>query len=346
MTITSSQITGNSGGGISANYARVSIERTTISGNTGRFGGGIALGTESRVTVRDSAIIRNSAEVGGGGISNGGSYLSVVNVTISGNSSAANGGGIAVVGGAMDISNSTITRNSAQELGGGIFQETGGHSPPLLSFDKSIVNSIVSGNHADVAGADFIRIEVCCDPVSPAPRLRHTILGVAEPDFVPTSGMPDADGNLIGSADNPLNAMLGPLSDNGGPTLTHALLPGSPAIDAGLNDFAGSEFDQRGEPHLRIVKGVVDIGAVEVQLAADFDGDGDVDSADRTIQTSFWTGALRSGGDRTFQQGDADGDGDVDTADQNILAASWTGMQSQAQIDFNIHTTVTGVGDH
>ena len=58
----------------------------------------------------------------------------------------------------------------------------------------------------------------------------------------------------------------------------------------------------------------------------DFDSDGDVDSADRTIMVQFWTGALSVGeGDRTFEQGDADGDGDVDTADATLLTQNWTG---------------------
>jgi hypothetical protein len=61
-----------------------------------------------------------------------------------------------------------------------------------------------------------------------------------------------------------VDPMLGPLTDNGGPTLTHALLPGSPAIDAGDNTGA-PEWDQRGPGFPRIVNGTVDIGAFEVQ---------------------------------------------------------------------------------
>ena len=58
----------------------------------------------------------------------------------------------------------------------------------------------------------------------------------------------------------------------------------------------------------------------------DFDGDGDVDSADRTILNRHWTGALpRGSGSREFAQGDADDDGDVDSADLTILVQSWTG---------------------
>ena len=63
--------------------------------------------------------------------------------------------------------------------------------------------------------------------------------------------------------------MLGPLQGNGGPTETHALLAGSPAINTGpvpVASFPTNEFDQRGPGFDRVVEGVVDIGAFEVQL--------------------------------------------------------------------------------
>jgi hypothetical protein len=60
---------------------------------------------------------------------------------------------------------------------------------------------------------------------------------------------------------------LGPLQDNGGPTFTHALLPGSPAINAGDNT-AAPRFDQRGEGYPRIVGGTIDIGAFESQATS------------------------------------------------------------------------------
>jgi hypothetical protein len=63
-----------------------------------------------------------------------------------------------------------------------------------------------------------------------------------------------------------VDPLLGPLADNGGPTLTHALLPGSPAIDAGdPNPADPPEWDQRGPGFPRIANGRIDIGAFEVQ---------------------------------------------------------------------------------
>ena len=95
-------------------------------------------------------------------------------------------------------------------------------------------------------------------------------------------GAPDANGNLIGGpVHGVIDPLLGPLADNGGfelpdgsHILTHALLSGSPAINAGdLNAVAGvdgvPEFDQRGEPFGRVVGGRIDIGAFEYETPTD-----------------------------------------------------------------------------
>jgi len=79
----------------------------------------------------------------------------------------------------------------------------------------------------------------------------------------------DRGGFLTATGDQiNINPMLGPLQDNGGPTLTHALLPGSPAINAGDPNFIPPpDFDQRGPGFTRVVCGRIDIGAFEVQQA-------------------------------------------------------------------------------
>ena len=88
-------------------------------------------------------------------------------------------------------------------------------------------------------------------------------------------GLPDANGNLIGGPiHGTIDPLLGPLADNGGPTFTHALLAGSPAINAGdLAAVAGvngvPEFDQRGMPFGRVFNGRIDIGAFEYQEPSD-----------------------------------------------------------------------------
>src|SRR5262249_56713554 len=70
--------------------------------------------------------------------------------------------------------------------------------------------------------------------------------------------------DLVGTDQNPIDPKLGPLQENGGPTKTHALLPGSPAIDAGSNRRAPT-WGQRGPRFPRIVNGTIDIGSFEVQ---------------------------------------------------------------------------------
>jgi hypothetical protein len=139
-------------------------------------------------------------------------------------------------------------------------------------------------------------------------------------------GSPDANGNLIGG---PINGIIdplhGPLADNGGPTQTRALLPGSPAIDAGDPTIQHNlnQFDQRGDPFLRVTDGdlpddiAIDIGAYEAQAppSADFDQDSNIDGHDFLLwQRGYGTtvGAAKS-------DGNSDDDGDVDASDR----AAW-----------------------
>jgi hypothetical protein len=92
-----------------------------------------------------------------------------------------------------------------------------------------------------------------------AVTLAHDVLGTVAATLTTT----DAGGNLTG-----VDPLLGPLQNNGGATATHALLPGSPAIDAGpdpVPDFPGNEFDQRGPGFPRVSGTKSDVGAFEVQ---------------------------------------------------------------------------------
>src|SRR5262249_22254682 len=124
-------------------------------------------------------------------------------------------------------------------------------------------------------------------------------------------------GNLLN-----VNPALGPLADNGGRTQTHALLPGSPAIDAGdpaaVAGVGGvPSFDERTAPYTRIFGGRIDMGAVEVEaagfLAGDYNGNGVVDAADYTQwrDTNGSNVAAATGAD-------GNGDGKVDSLDYNV----------------------------
>src|SRR5262249_3908592 len=222
------------------------------------------------LTVSDSTLSQNSARGGfdfpfGGGIFNAGA-LAIRGSTLSGNGTSsdrvASGGGIFNEG-ILTVSNSTLSGNTAQgglgDLGGGIANQG----------TLSLANSTIGGNEATFGGG--------IDNVG-AVEMRNTILAGNGGEF---SECPDLCGhvnslghNLIGTTyggsgynDTDLlnvDPLLGPLQDNGRPTHTTAPAPGSRAIDAGDNTDA-PPWDQRGPGFPRIVNGVIDIGAFEVQ---------------------------------------------------------------------------------
>ena len=92
---------------------------------------------------------------------------------------------------------------------------------------------------------------------------------------------------------------------------------------ANFSDFFTTE-NQLGQNDYKLISQIPGTGG---PTCGNFDGDNDVDTADRNIQVTNWTGALMGGGTATFDQGDCDADGDVDTADQNGLINNWTGAQ-------------------
>ena len=245
------------GGGVYAGY-RLRARYSTISDNrayahlTRSFGGG--------------AFVRRNGEI----------YAS----TISGNE-AVNVGGIAFIGGADvtgSVTNSTISGNTATAFMGGMY----------TNVDMHIANSTIAANCA--AQTQVIPGYIAAIGVqgySKAPDLQSTI--VAGNTFCEAAGMPAAPqdtpydvgfygvgaitgaNNLVVTASTELPAgtlnvdpMLGPLAENGGPTLTHALLSGSPAINAG-NNVADIHYDQRSSWNARVVGVQADIGAFEVQ---------------------------------------------------------------------------------
>ncbi len=265
LFITDSTISGNTagqdGGGLflyadDGFYGGVVITDTTISGNTaGDDGGGIWFyddDADASLTIEGSTISGNTANGDGGGVwfySDDG-LLVVRNSTISGNTATTgNGGGVFILYGEEYslFQNATVVFNSAPAgLGGGIFLDGssgGGEGVGLLS-------SIVSGNTAssgnDLGGNNN--------------AFYATFSLIGDTTIGGSTGFVDVGFNLIG-----VDPMLGPLQDNGGPTFTHALLRGSPAINAGFN-YAGMLYDQRGFPFLRTFGDETDIGAYEFQL--------------------------------------------------------------------------------
>ena len=340
------------GGGL-AGRGIFNIHDSTFKANRAVIGGGVY--SSGILLLENSTFVGNRALSGNSGLSES-----------SASTSTGSGGGI-FARDEVKIINSTITGNSARRYGGGIHLFHS-FSSSFESFAHEIQNSTIVGNEANVKTSASTLLDgdgggvFLDDPNSLATILiDHSIIAgntreigdtqVAEPnDVAATAGqlfqvgyslIEESNGAPLQPIAGTINQLgvdplLGPLADNGGPTETHALLSGSPAIDAGDPNilFDPTEYDQRGFVFHRVVSGRIDIGAFEAgATSADFDGDQDVDGADFLAwQLGFGTQAPNA----TPADGDADNDQDVDAADLGIwqgqfgsiatpLAASSTG---------------------
>jgi hypothetical protein len=299
------------GGGIFGSDAR--IIDSTIEGNTAVRGGGVF---GSRFTITGSTISNNVAESGGGVWMNGGT---IAQATISANTAAVGGG--VFVQGSTQIRHSTLTLNEVTGVSGGVFVAAGS-----LDLDHAIVagnrgfNRDLSGTLGTVINASY------------------SLVGNSSgSDLVPAPvGSPDAGGNLIGGTTvaTTIVAQLGPLADNGGPTMTHTLLPGSPAINFGdPAAMAGQNgvplHDQRGAPFTRVFGGRIDIGAVESIpagfLPGDYNGDGVVGAADYTV----WRDTRGVGVSSPGNGADGNGDGAVDALDYAVWKSNFGSTATQ-----------------
>jgi len=335
VMLTQSTVSGNSttgtsgeGGGIRSTND-VTVIQSTVSGNstTGDSGSGGGIVAFGDVTLTESTISGNSTTgigADGGGIRSIGA-VTLNHSTVSGNSTAGSSaeGGAILSSGAVTLMHSTITDNHATDAsatGGGIWN---------LDDLMVITNSIVAGNTAGGGRNDI-------DPGTGSLDVDFSLIGDNDGTGLLEApvGSPDVDGNLIGKSIisgglGIIDPLLGALSDNGGPTQTHPLLTGSPAIDAGDSSivFNPAEFDQRLDGFFRVIDGDalggarMDIGAFELQPAtsADFVDDDIINGADFLAwQRGFGIaiGAMRS-------DGDADNDGDVDTLDLAVWEATY-----------------------
>ncbi len=225
----------NSGGAIyvGGSGATTVIRDSTFTGNVA--GGGGAIEGRYTMTIDNSTFVGNRGLVAAGTQGNGGAIkhqsglLTITNSTISGNESIF-GGGLHLVSNLRSYNN-TITNNTAK-WGGGI--RSSGTSTTLE-------NTIVSGNTATVEGPDVNQAVT---------SLGHNLIG----NSAGSSGWVASD--LLN-----VDPQLDVLADNGGPTLTHALQPGSPAIDA-ANSATAAAADQRGV--IRPQGSGPDIGSFEV----------------------------------------------------------------------------------
>ncbi len=254
ITVLNSRINNNTssgdGGGVYGTFNAPQLINCTITGNiAGGDGGGIAANSiipNAQLRVANSTIANNSAAGNGGGLATRATadsfplVIAVSNSTISGNTAGGDGGGLHVSPTSATyqnfrIRNSTVTSNIASGKGGGIVG--------LAGFPLTLASTIVAKNSAPNA-ADVYRdaklaLSTC---------LVSDIGGI---------------GTTTGLVSMGVDPLLAPLANNGGATLTHALLPGSPAINKGSNPSFLST-DQRGIGYSRDINGV-DIGAFETQ---------------------------------------------------------------------------------
>ena len=252
---------GGQGGGIYSEDGTLIMTNSVVSNNyagmagpnfpTGTGGGISNYGT---MTITDSTITSNQVYFGGGGIENGGT-LTITGSTISGNVASGEhdgqpfggGGGIS---GTVTLTNSTVSGNGAAVSGGGL--EGGG----------VIKNSTISGNGNGGISTNGMEIGNTILDGNSGVNIDGTATSLGY-----NISSDDGGGNLTGPGDQiNTDPMIGPLQNNGGPTLTHALLPGSPAINAGDPNFTPPPiYDQRGSPYVRMFNGRIDIGSFELQ---------------------------------------------------------------------------------
>jgi beta-glucanase (GH16 family) len=260
-------------GGI-LNNGSLTLDHSTVSGNVmatdaGDYwqgGGGIYNGDSATLNLIDSSVSNNQAGWSGGGIySFFNTTTTIVRSTISGNVSNDVGGGIRSLGN-MTITNSTISGNTATGWhGGAIFQTDG---------DITITNSTIANNVAPDWAPSTLFTGQFGGGFVPTLTLTNSII-TGNQWYACEKFASGTTGNVISGGHNLIqddscnptpsdkivwDALIDPLADNGGPTLTHALQTGSPAIDA-ADDTACPAIDQRGVtrpqgPHC-------DIGAFE-----------------------------------------------------------------------------------
>ncbi|MEH2313882.1 MAG: DUF4347 domain-containing protein [Nostoc sp.] len=245
LSLTNSSVSGNtadSGGGIYNQGGTLRLTNSTVSGNSAKFGGGIFNGDDNSyfsgsATLTNSTISGNTALEDGGAIYNGNAYvgnneLTIISTTINHNTADSDGNG---------------TGN-----GGGIFNS----AEYISNSNVKVSNTIIAGNFDNSTSGDI------------NPDVRGELIDSGNNLIGNNTGSTAfTTSTLVGTSTNPINPKLGLLQNNGGATLTHALLAGSPAINAGKNSLVttGITTDQRGTGFNRIFNGVIDIGAYEVQ---------------------------------------------------------------------------------
>ncbi|MGI8689692.1 MAG: choice-of-anchor Q domain-containing protein [Thermomicrobiales bacterium] len=290
LTLSESTVTGNqafNGGGIANYHGTLTLTNSTVTGNqavgyNGTPGDGGGIFNDSGTVILQASVVSGNMSISGngGGILNlttptAPAQLALTNSTISGNTAKFGGGGIFNDNGVLGVMNSTLSGNTSSS-GGGLFNKvTPGSGGLMTGFNRIVTNSTISGNTAttgygggiDSSGTLYlINVTIAANSNGvnggAVTQSAHSIIadGCAAP--IMSNDYNLDSGNTCGFTQphdlTNKDPKLGSLANNGGPTQTHALLPGSPAIDAGGACLA---TDQRGVT--RPQGAACDIGAFE-----------------------------------------------------------------------------------
>ncbi len=253
VTLSGNSATHEAGGVRNDTSGTATLSGCTLANDSAMFGGGIVnFGT---LTVTNSTFSNDSASSDGGGIAMALSATATLtnctlanNSTTGGNGSNSGGGGIWLTDSpTLTLINCTLSNDSAFANGGGIWNAFNGGTITL-----NLINTIVAGNSAPTNGPDIYGAVTTAD---------HNLVGDATGSTGITNGM---GGNIVGGNGNPvIDARLGPLQNNGGPTETMALLADSPAIGHADNTMAPAT-DQRGHTRIDEAGETTDIGVFEL----------------------------------------------------------------------------------
>jgi CSLREA domain-containing protein len=267
QSLTNVEVSGNTaegiGGGILTRAGVTTLSNGAIKGNSAAMGGGVATEQGATATLVNADVTENTAQAEGGGLYSSASALDIAIATIAANTAGGNGGGIAALGGALSLSRATVSTNSAAGDGGGIYGD---------SATMDVTNATISGNSAAGGGAGVLNrggtarltsVTLAANTTafpsggalaklaSGVSTLQSTLLANGAPAGNCAALGPRADQGTLRSAGgnfssdrtcaeafrlpgevNNRDPLVGPLQDNGGPTQTQALMPGSPAVGA------------------------------------------------------------------------------------------------------------------
>ena len=284
--LTISNGTNVTGGGIFNDHSMLSVSNCAISGNSSFFGGGIynngGFDGSASLSINASTLSGNISQDEGGGIYNDGEFgnatATVFNSTFSGNSDVSGGAAIWIAGtggnSTVTVSASTFSGNiTGNPIGGGIHVE-GPSGNAVLNIGDSILNAGVSSANIDNNSGTVT-------------------------SFGYNLSSDNGGGFLNGTADQiNTNPQLGPLQNNGGSTLTHALLDGSPAIDKGKADAVVSLMaitDQRG------IGRPIDLASIANATAGDGSDIGALEAQLGTASTPILLGGVQKLSDGSFR---------------------------------------------